>query len=144
MDMKLEVVILPVSDVDRARDFYVNKVGFHLDVDHQPSEDFRVVQMTPPGSACSVTIGIGLTDNDPGVVKGTHLIVGDIEAACAELSERGVVLDQVRYMGPEGWVVGVDPQRRDYATFSGFSDPDHNSWILQEVGHGTPPTSRHQ
>jgi catechol 2,3-dioxygenase-like lactoylglutathione lyase family enzyme len=135
--MKLEVVILPVSDVDRAKDFYVNKVGFHLDVDHQPSEDFRVVQMTPPGSACSVTIGIGLTDNDPGVVKGTHLIVGDIEAARAELSERGVVLDEVRYMGPEGWVVGVDPERRDYATFSGFSDPDGNSWILQEVGHGT-------
>ena len=137
MDMKLEVVILPVSDVDRARDFYVNKVEFHLDVDHQPSEDFRVVQMTPPGSACSVTIGIGLTDNDPGVVKGTHLIVGDIEAARAELSERGVVLDEVRYMGSEGWVVGVDPERRDYATFSGFSDPDGNSWILQEVGHGS-------
>ena len=137
MDMKLEVVILPVSDVDRAKDFYVNKVGFHLDVDHQPSEDFRVVQMTPPGSACSVTIGIGLTDNDPGVVKGTHLIVGDIEAARAELSQRGVVLDEVRYMGPEGWVLGVDPERRDYATFSGFSDPDGNSWILQEVGHGT-------
>ncbi|HEX9848412.1 MAG TPA: VOC family protein [Acidimicrobiia bacterium] len=137
MDMKLEVVILPVSDVDRAKDFYVNKVGFHLDVDHQPSEDFRVVQMTPPGSACSATIGMGLTDNDPGVVKGTHLIVGDIEAARAELSQRGVVLDEVRYMGPEGWVLGVDPERRDYATFSGFSDPDGNSWILQEVGHGT-------
>ena len=137
MDMKLEVVILPVSDVDRARDFYVNKVEFHLDVDHQPSEDFRVVQMTPPGSTCSVTIGMGLTDNDPGVVKGTHLIVGDIEAARAELSERGVVLDEVRYMGSEGWVVGVDPERRDYATFSGFSDPDGNSWILQEVGHGS-------
>lgn len=137
MDMKLEVVILPVSDVDRAKDFYVNKVGFHLDVDHQPSEDFRVVQMTPPGSACSATIGMGLTDNDPGVVKGTHLIVGDIEAARAELSGRGVVLDEVRYMGPEGWVLGVDPERRDYATFSGFSDPDGNSWILQEVGHGT-------
>ena len=137
MDMKLEVVILPVSDVDRAKDFYVNRVGFHVDVDHQPSEDFRVVQMTPPGSACSVTIGVGLSVGEPGAVKGTHLVVTDIEAACEGLRDRGVDVDDIRHMTADGWVNGVDPDRADYGSFSGFSDPDGNSWILQEVGHGS-------
>src|SRR3989304_9128077 len=90
MDWKLELVLLPVSDVDRAKAFYTEKVGFNLDVDHQPSDEFRVVQMTPPGSACSITIGKGITDAAPGSVRGIHLVVSHILAARAELVERGV------------------------------------------------------
>ena len=138
MDMKLELVLLPVSDVDRAKVFYTEKVGFTLDVDHQPSDEFRVVQMTPPGSACSATIGIGLTDAAPGSVRGTHLVVTDIEAARAELTERGVDVSEIRHMGPDGWAPGVDPEHRDYASFADFSDPDGNSWVLQEVPAGKP------
>lgn len=134
-EMKLEVVLLPVSDVDRARDFYVERVGFRLDVDHRPGDDFRVVQMTPSGSACSITVGIGLGDGEPGTVKGTHLVVTDLETAAAELSSRGVDMEPVRHMGPDGWAEGLHPDRADYASFSGFSDPDGNTWVLQEVGH---------
>ena len=136
MDMKLELVLLPVADVDRAKAFYTEKVGFHLDVDHQPSDQFRVVQMTPPGSACSVTVGIGLTDAAPGSVRGTHLVVADIEAARAELVGRGVAVSEIRHMGPDGWAPGVDPEHRDYASFADFADPDGNTWVLQEVRHG--------
>src|SRR5438270_12866083 len=95
MDFKLELVLIPVSDVDRARDFYVNKCGFNLDVDHQPNEQFRVVQITPPGSACSLTIGVGITDATPGSYRGTHLVVSDIERARAELIERGVDVSEI-------------------------------------------------
>ncbi len=132
MDFKLELVLVPVSDVDRAKDFYVEKAGFVLDVDHQPSEEFRVVQMTPPGSACSVTIGKGITDAAPGSCRGTHLIVSDIEAARAELVERGVEVGGIRHMGSGGWGPGPDPDRRDYGSFADFSDPDGNTWVLQE------------
>jgi predicted enzyme related to lactoylglutathione lyase len=90
VDFKLELVLIPVADVDRAKAFYTEKVGFTLDVDHQPSEEFRVVQMTPPGSACSITMGKGITDAEPGSYRGTHLVVADIEAARAELVARGV------------------------------------------------------
>src|SRR5688572_47874 len=99
MDLKLELVLIPVSDVDRAKTFYVEKAGFNLDVDHRASEEFRVVQMTPPGSACSITIGVGLTDAAPGSYRGTHLVVTDIEAARAELVERGVDVSEIRHMG---------------------------------------------
>lgn len=141
MDMRLEVVLLPVTDVDRARDFYVNRVGFHLDVDHRPSDEFRVVQMTPPGSSCSITVGIGLDTGQPGSVKGTHLVVSDIEAAVSELSGRGVAVDPIRHMTTGGWNPGPAPDRSDYESFSGFADPDGNTWVLQEVGHRGPVPS---
>jgi catechol 2,3-dioxygenase-like lactoylglutathione lyase family enzyme len=127
-----ELVLIPVSDVDRAKTFYVEKAGFSLDVDHQPSEEFRVVQMTPPRSECSITIGIGITDAEPGSYRGTHLVVTDIEAARAELVRRGVDVSEIRHMGPSGWEPGSDPERRDYGSFADFRDPDGNSWVLQE------------
>ena len=134
MDLKLELVLIPVSDVDRAKTFYVEKVGFNLDVDHRPSETFRVVQMTPPGSACSITVGTGITDAAPGSVRGTHLVVSDIEVARAELLDRGVDVSEIRHLDSSGWVPGPDPDRGDYESFAGFSDPDGNSWVLQERG----------
>ena len=133
MDYKLELVLIPVSDVDRAKAFYVDKLGFNLDVDHQPSEEFRVVQMTPQGSACSITIGIGITKAKPGSYEGIHLIVKDIEAARTELVGRGVEVSEIRHMGPEGWEPGPDPEHSDYNSFADFSDPDGNTWVLQEV-----------
>ena len=132
MDLKLELVLIPVSDVDRAKAFYVEKVGFNLDVDHQASEEFRVVQMTPPGSACSVTIGMGITDAAPGSVRGTHLVVSDIVAARAELVERGVDVSVIRHFDSGTWKPGPDPEHRDYGSFADFTDPDGNSWVLQE------------
>jgi catechol 2,3-dioxygenase-like lactoylglutathione lyase family enzyme len=132
VDFKLELVLIPVSDVDRSKTFYVEKAGFNLDVDHQPSDEFRVVQMTPPGSAASITIGIGITDAAPGSYRGTHLVVTDIEAARAELVGRGVDVSEIRHMGPGGWEPGPDPERRDFASFADFSDPDGNTWVLQE------------
>jgi predicted enzyme related to lactoylglutathione lyase len=136
MDMKLELVFIPVSDVDLAKTFYVENAGFHLDVDHRASEQFRVVQMTPPGSACSIAIGIGITDAAPGSVRGTHLVVSDIEATRAELLERGVPVSEIRHLESGGWVPGPDPERRDYASFADFSDPEGNTWVLQERGRG--------
>jgi catechol 2,3-dioxygenase-like lactoylglutathione lyase family enzyme len=135
MDFKLELVLIPVSDVDRAKDFYVNNCAFTLDVDHQPNDQFRVVQITPPGSACSLTIGKGLSDAAPGSYRGTHLVVTDIEAARAVLVGRGVAVSDIRHMGPNGWQPGADPQHGDYASFADFSDPDGNTWVLQEVKH---------
>ena len=134
MDLKLELVLIPVSDVDRAKTFYVEKVGFNLDVDHRPSETFRVVQMTPPGSACSITVGTGITDARPGSVRGTHLVVSDVEVARAELLDRGVDVSEIRHLESSGWVPGSHPDRGDYESFAGFSDPDGNSWVLQERG----------
>ena len=135
MEFKLELVLIPVSDVDRAKAFYTEQAGFHLDVDTTPSEGFRVVQMTPPGSSCSITIGEGLTDSAPGSYRGTHLIVTDIEAARAELVGRGVEVTEVRHFDREGgeWKPGPDPSHADYASFADFRDPDGNSWVLQEV-----------
>jgi catechol 2,3-dioxygenase-like lactoylglutathione lyase family enzyme len=138
MDMKLELVLIPVSDVDRAKAFYVEQMGFRLDVDTTPMEGFRVVQLTPPGSACSITIGTGLTDAPPGSYRGTHLVVSDIEAARAELVERGVEVSEVRHFDREAgeWRPGVDPEHGDYGSFADFADPDGNTWVLQEVGWG--------
>jgi catechol 2,3-dioxygenase-like lactoylglutathione lyase family enzyme len=133
MRCALELVLIPVSDVDRAKEFYVERCGFDLDVDHRPNEEFRVVQITPPGSACSLTIGTGITDAEPGSYRGTHLVVNDIEAARAELVGRGVEVSEIRHMGPGGWEPGVDPERRDYNSFADFGDPDGNTWVLQEV-----------
>jgi catechol 2,3-dioxygenase-like lactoylglutathione lyase family enzyme len=134
MEYKLELVLLPVEDVDRAKSFYTDKVGFNLDVDHRAGDDFRVVQMTPPGSACSITIGTGITNAEPGSVRGVHLVVTDIEEARAELVERGVDVSDVKHMEPEGWKPGPDPERRDYGSFADFGDPDGNTWVLQERG----------
>ncbi len=138
MDFKLELVLLPVSDVDRAKTFYTEQAGFNLDVDHRAGDEFRVVQLTPPGSACSITIGTGITDAVPGSVRGTHLVVADIEAARAELVGRGVDVGEVRHLESGGWVPGPDPERRDYGSFADFRDPDGNSWVLQEARRGEP------
>ena len=133
VDLKLELVLIPVADVDRAKAFYVGRAGFNLDVDHQASEEFRVVQMTPPGSACSITIGKGITDAAPGSVRGTHLVVSDIEAARAELIDRGVEVSDIRHFESGEWLPGPDPAHRDYNSFADFSDPDGNTWVLQEA-----------
>jgi catechol 2,3-dioxygenase-like lactoylglutathione lyase family enzyme len=133
VDWKLELVVVPVSDVDRAKEFYVDKLGFRLDVDHSAGEAFRVVQVTPPGSACSVTFGMNVGAGEPGTLKGLHLVVEDIEAAAKQLTAAGV-----EHSGPQHFVAGTmtpgpDPDRRDYGSFVFFDDPDHNSWAVQEV-----------
>ena len=134
MDFKLELVVIPVSDVDRAKNFY-ETAGFNVDVDHSAGDAFRVVQLTPPGSSCSITIGIGLTQVAPGSYQGLHLVVTDIEAARAELVERGVEVSEPFHFGAEGQATGVHPERADYATYLSFSDPDGNGWLVQEVKH---------
>jgi catechol 2,3-dioxygenase-like lactoylglutathione lyase family enzyme len=133
MDMKLEVVVVPVTDVDRARDFYADKVGFALDVDHKAGDEFRIVQLTPPGSACSIVVGKGVSPVAPGSSQGLHLVVTDIEATRAALVDRGVDVGELFHFGAEGQTPGPDPERSDYGTFAAFSDPDGNGWLLQEV-----------
>jgi catechol 2,3-dioxygenase-like lactoylglutathione lyase family enzyme len=133
VDFKLELVVVPVSDVDRAKAFYAGKMGFTVDVDHAPNEHFRVVQLTPPGSACSITIGTGLSKSEPGSYQGLHLVVTDIEAARAWLVERGVEASEPFHFGPEGQTPGVDPKHGDYSSFLSVSDPDGNGWLVQEV-----------
>jgi catechol 2,3-dioxygenase-like lactoylglutathione lyase family enzyme len=134
MDFKLELVIVPVTDVDRAKAFYMDRAGFRLDVDHRAGEDFRIVQLTPPGSACSVTL---MRNPDAaGTVQGLHLVVTDIDAARAELIGRGVDASEVFHFGPQGQTPGPDPQRASYDSFLAFSDPDGNGWMVQEVKAG--------
>ncbi|HEV3378780.1 MAG TPA: VOC family protein [Thermoleophilaceae bacterium] len=123
MDLKLEVVPMPVSDVDAAKAFYTEKVGFNLDHDIEPGNGMRVVQMTPPGSACSVVIGEGLPLGEPGSVKGVQLVVEDIDAVRATLADRGVPVGEVQQLGPEG-----APGSR----FCFFEDLDGNMWAVQE------------
>jgi catechol 2,3-dioxygenase-like lactoylglutathione lyase family enzyme len=135
MDLKLELVLIPVSDVDRAKTFYTERAGFDLHVDHKASDTFRVVQLNPPGSACSIAVGIGITDATPGSVRGTHLVVTDIEAARADLVARGVDVTEIRHLEAGAWGTGPHPERHDYSSFADFSDPDGNSWTLQERGH---------
>lgn len=142
MKATLEVVILPVSDVDTALDFYRDKVGFALDVDYAPTADFRVVQLTPPGSDTSIQFGIGLTDASPGSVQGLYLVVDDISAVRDELVAHGVGVTSIRHKDVENgqwrgrFRLGVDTQRTDYASFADFRDPDGNTWVLQERGNG--------
>ncbi|MEU6450027.1 VOC family protein [Streptomyces sp. NPDC046979] len=140
MDLKLEVLVLPVSDVDRAKTFY-QAVGFRLDADHVTDDTYRVVHMTPPGSPCSVLFGTGVTLAAPGSSKGLHLVVSDIYEARGELVGRGVRVGEIyhdtsdvfhRCTG-EKWISGPDPQRRNYRTYADFTDPDGNGWVLQEV-----------
>ena len=133
MDYRLELVIVPVSDVDRAEAFYVDKAGFVLDVDHRAGDSFRVVQLTPPGSACSISIGVGISDMKPGSLQGLHLVVRDIAAARSELVARGVDVSEIRHMSAEGWKPGADPAHSNYNSFADFKDPDGNYWLLQEV-----------
>ena len=134
MDWKLELVVVPVSDVDRAKTFYMERAGFELHVDHRAG-DFRVVQLTPPGSACSIAI-MSNTDGAAGSVQGLHLAVSDIDAARAELVERGVDASELFHFDSAGQVPGPDPDRKSYATFLSFSDPDGNGWLVQEVSRG--------
>jgi catechol 2,3-dioxygenase-like lactoylglutathione lyase family enzyme len=124
MDFRLEVIGVPVADVDQAKDFYVNRVGFVLDHDVNPGPDMRVVQLTPPGSACSIVIGEGMPLGDPGSTKGLQLVVEDIDSARARLSKQGVGITDIQQLGPEG-----SPGSR----FAFFSDPDGNGWSLQEI-----------
>jgi len=138
MDWKLELVLVPVSDVDRAKAFYTERTGFDLDVDHQAGDEFRVVQMTPPGSACSIAVGIGITKAAPGSAQGLHVVVPDIDAARSELAGRGVDVSEVQHFESGGMVPGPDPERRDYGSYAFFSDPDGNSWAVQEVRRGGP------
>ena len=145
MDMKLEVVVLPVSNVDAAKAFY-RLIGFREDVDYVAGETFRVVQLTPVGSAASIVIGVGITAAQPGSVQGLVLVVPDVEAARADLVGRGVGVSDVfhdvggvfYHHSPEHEVPGPDPARRDYASFARFGDPDGNGWILQEVRQRVP------
>jgi catechol 2,3-dioxygenase-like lactoylglutathione lyase family enzyme len=130
VDWKLENVVLPVSDVDRAKSFYTDGAGFHLDVDHSAGEDFRVVQLTPVGSACSVTLM--RNPDSAGSVQGLHLVVTDIDVARAELVRRGVAATDLFHFEDGTQAPGPDPERSDYGSFFGFSDPDGNSWLVQE------------
>ena len=140
VDMKLEVIVIPVSDVDRAKRFYAG-LGWRLDADFARDDGFRVIQFTPPGSPCSIIFGKGVTSAEPGSARGLHLIVSDVVAARAELTGRGVEVSEVFHdaggifhrAGQEGRVSGPDPERRSYASFASFSDPDGNGWLFQEV-----------
>ncbi|AKU95705.1 Putative lyase [Labilithrix luteola] len=139
-DMKLEVIVIPVSDADRAKNFYV-RLGWRLDADFTVDSDFRIIQVTPPGSSCSVIFGKGLTFAAAGSAQGLHLVVSDIEATRAELVAREIGVSEVfhdagrvfHHAGNEGRVKGPDPDRRSYGSFASFEDPDGNGWILQEV-----------
>ena len=132
MDWKLEVIVVPVSDVDRSKQFYAEQLGFNVDVDNQPNENFRNVQLTPPGSACSIVIGKGLAPSEPGSLKGLQLVVTDIEAARAELAERGVNVSPVQHVDLETgqW---VDGPAGDWNSFFFLDDPDGNSWAVQQA-----------
>jgi predicted enzyme related to lactoylglutathione lyase len=131
MDWKLELIVIPATDVDRAKAFYMDQVGFDLLVDHRAGEDFRVVQLVPPGSACA--IAVMKQPERAGSVLGLHLIVTDIDAARSELHERGVAVSELFHFGEEGQLPGPDPERRDYNSFFSFEDPDGNGWLVQEV-----------
>ena len=145
MDMKLEVVVLPVSDVDRSKAFY-RSLGFREDIDYTSGDDFRVVQFTPPGSQASIIFGKGLTAAAHGSIQGLQLVVSDIEAMRAELVDRGIDVSDLfhdlggtfYHLSPAFEVPGPDPGGRDYSSFARFSDPDGNGWVLQEVKQRAP------
>jgi catechol 2,3-dioxygenase-like lactoylglutathione lyase family enzyme len=132
IDMKLEVVTLPVSDVDRAKSFY-QSLGWRLDADFVLSDDIRAVQLTPPHSGCSIAFGKGLTTAEPGSAQRLELVVSDIDAARADLVRRGVEVSDVFHRDGGQLLPGPDPERRSYLSYASFSDPDGNSWLLQEV-----------
>jgi predicted enzyme related to lactoylglutathione lyase len=129
--LRLELVVVPVSDVDRAKAFYVDQVGFNCDVDFAPNEHFRVVQLTPPGSACSITLM--KNPEAAGSLQGLHLIVTDMQAARAELVGRGVDVTEPFHYAEGGQVPGLPEARGDFETFAHFADPDGTGWVMQEV-----------
>jgi catechol 2,3-dioxygenase-like lactoylglutathione lyase family enzyme len=145
VDIRLEVVVLAVSDVDRAKDFYL-RLGWRLDADYVDGDDFRVVQLTPPDSPCSIIFGTGITTAAPGSADGLYLVVADIEAARAELIGHGAQVSEVfhdaggvfHHAGTTSRVPGPDPERRSYASFASFRDPDGNGWMLQEISTRLP------
>jgi catechol 2,3-dioxygenase-like lactoylglutathione lyase family enzyme len=132
MDWKLEVVVVPVSDVDRAKEFYADRLGFTVDTDFSPNEHFRVVQVTPPGSACSITFGKGMGDGAPGSVKGNQFVVQDISAAAAHLQAAGVENSGVMHFQDGTMTPGPDPEDRPFGSFVFFDDPDGNTWAVQQ------------
>ncbi|MFG3480242.1 VOC family protein [Streptomyces chengbuensis] len=155
MDLKLEVLVLPVSDTDRAKAFY-DKLGFRLDLDTGPSTDFRCVHFTPPGSGCSIMFGEGMTAAEPGSVQGLYLIVSDINAARAELADRGIDISDVFHdangvlfhghergdvthnLPGQERLAGRHPEGNTYSSFASFADPDGNGWVLQEITERFP------
>jgi catechol 2,3-dioxygenase-like lactoylglutathione lyase family enzyme len=145
MDYQLELIVLPVEDVDRACDFY-RRIGFREDADYVAGDDFRVVQFTPPGSACSIAFGTGISDAEPGSVKNVHLVVEDIVAAREDLRRRGVEVSEIfhdedgvfHHAGGRGRVPGLYPGRASYGSFASFHDPDGNEFLLQEVSERYP------
>jgi catechol 2,3-dioxygenase-like lactoylglutathione lyase family enzyme len=151
MNLKLEAIIIPVSDVDRAKKFYQEALGFRVDVDHRAAvyeealgfrhrgePSYRIVQLTPPESECSIQIGTGLTRATPGSLQGIYLITSDLEATRAELVARGVKVSEPFHFGPEGETPGLDPGRASYNSFVSFSDPDGNGWLIQEIKQRAP------
>jgi catechol 2,3-dioxygenase-like lactoylglutathione lyase family enzyme len=147
MDLKLEVVVVPVSDVDRAKDFY-KRLGFREDIDFAGSDGYRVIQLTPPGSACSIIFGKGITNARPGSIDRLVLAVSDLDAARDDLRAHGVEVSVFHdaggglaggfYANPAARAGGPDPQRRSYASYASFSDPDGNVWVLQEIKERLP------
>ena len=129
----LEVVQVPVSDVDRAMDFYTQNAGFKVDHDTRASDDLRIVQLTPPGSGCSIVIGSGLSDMEPGSLEGLQLVVPDIRAARAELVERGLDIGEVQVYGADGLRPSRDGDELDNVGFAFFRDPDGNGWALHQI-----------
>lgn len=146
MDMKLEVVVLPVSDVDRAKDFYTRQLGFRLDADFPINDGYRIVQVTPPGSACSIIFGDGVSEAEPGTAQGLHLVVSDLEQALKELTGRGVTVSYpfhdatgaFHHASERERITGLHPKRASYGSFAAFSDPDGNGWLLQEITDRLP------
>ena len=136
-EMKLEVVTVPVADVDRAKDFY-ESLGWRLDADLAFGDDIRVVQLTPPGSGCSISFGTGLTTAEPGSAQRFELAVADIDAAREDLIGRGVAVGDVFQRDGASFVPGPDSERRSYLTYASFTDPDGNGWLLQEITERLP------
>ena len=133
MNWTLEVVVVPVTDVDRAKNFYAEKLGFEVDHDTKISEDYHLVQLTPPGSGCSIVVGRGVVDMTPGSLKGLQLVVNDLHAARASLVERGVEVGEVQVVGASGPRPAQDGEFLDNVGFLFFSDPDGNGWAVQQI-----------
>jgi catechol 2,3-dioxygenase-like lactoylglutathione lyase family enzyme len=133
MDWTLELIVVPVSDVDRAKAFYVDQAGFDVLVDHSAGEDFRVVQLVPPGSACAIALMKNNNEMAPGTLHGLHLCVSDIDTARTQLVGRGVDASELFHFGEGGQLAGPDPERQSYNSFLSFKDPDGNTWLVQEV-----------
>ena len=151
MDLRLEAIVIPVSDIDRAKKFYEEALGFRLDVDysaatyekalgfrHPGAESYRIVQMTPPGSPCSIQFGEGLTQVAPGTYQGMYLVTSDLEATLTELANRGVEVSAPFHFGPQGQTPGFAPGHASYSSFATFSDPDGIGWLLQEITQRAP------